>query len=112
MAEKSVHGWYAQILEKGEDVEQCLKLFKELRESEKRGCRKRKEKQRERERERERERKLEKATIEKEIRLKELEIKAKEVALNEGELSKRVKFRPKVTLHKFNAGEYINVFLR
>ena len=35
------------------------------------------------------------------IRLKELEIKAKEVALNEGELTERAKLRPKDTLPKF-----------
>ena len=107
-----MHGWYAQILEKGDDVEQCMKLFKELRGSEKKLQKEEIKAERERERGREREREREKAKIEKEIRLKELEIKAKEVALNEGELSKRVKFRQKVILPKFNAGEDIKVFLR
>ena len=70
MAEK--HDLIAQLLNKGGDVEQCLKLLKEVRESE--------EKVAERE-ERRAERELEKAKIEKEIRLKELEIKEKEVSL-------------------------------
>ena len=46
-----------------------MKLLKEVRESEEKGCRKRGENSRERE--------LEKAKVEKVIRLKELEIKAK-----------------------------------
>ena len=98
-----MHDWLAQVLEKGGDVEQFMKLLKEVRESE--------EKAAERE-ERKADRELGKAKIEKEIRLKELEIKAKEVALNEGELTERTKFRPKVTLRKINEGEDIEVFLR
>ena len=47
------HGWYAQILEKGEDVEQCMKLFKELRGSEKKLQKEERKAERERERERE-----------------------------------------------------------
>ena len=69
MAEK--HDLIAQMLYKGGDVEQCLKLLKEVRELE--------EKVAERE-ERRTERELEKAKKEKKIRLKELEIKEKEVS--------------------------------
>ena len=29
-----MHDWLAQVLEKGGDVEQCMKVFKEVRESE------------------------------------------------------------------------------
>ena len=93
-----MHDWLAQVLEKGGDVEQCMKLLKKMRRLKKRLQKGRREKLRE----------LEKSKIEKEIRLKE----AKEVALNEGELTERAKFRPKLTLPKFNEGEEIEVFLR
>ena len=100
MAEK--HDLIAQLLNKGGDVGQCLKLFKEVRESE--------EKVAERE-ERRAERDLEKAKIEKEIRLKELEIKEKEVSLGTNSLAEMSKTKPKVQLPKFSEGEDIEVFL-
>ena len=100
MAEK--HDLIAQLLNKGGDVEQCLKLLKEVRESE--------EKVAERE-ERRAERELEKAKIEKEIRLKELEIKEKEVSLGTNSLAEMSKTKPKVQLPKFSEGEDIEVFL-
>ena len=100
MAEK--HDLIAQLLNKGGDVEQCLKLLKEVRESE--------EKVAERE-ERRAERELERAKIEKEIRLKELEIKEKEVSLGTNSLAEMSKTKPKVQLPKFSEGEDIEVFL-
>ena len=81
----------SQLLDKGGDVEQCLKLLKEVKESE--------EKAAERE-ERKAETELEKAKVEKEIRLKELQIKEKEVALGERNLAEKAKSKPKVKLPK------------
>ena len=102
MAEKN--DLIAQLLNKGRDVEQCLKLLKEVRESE--------EKVAERERgEESRERELEKAKIKKEIRLKELEIKEKEVSLGTNSMSEMSKTKPKVQLPKFSEGEDIELFL-
>ena len=91
------------MLNKGGDVEQCLKLLKEVRVSE--------EKAAERE-ERRAERELEKAKIEKEIRLKELQIKEKEVAIGASSLAEMSKTKPKVQLPKFSEGDDIEVFLK
>ena len=101
MAEKQ--DLIAQLLNKGGDVEQCLKLLKEVRVSE--------EKAAERE-ERRAERELEKAKIEKEIRLKELQIKEKEVAIGASSLAEMSKTKPKVQLPKFSEGDDIEVFLK
>ena len=100
MAEKT---FLAKLLEKGGDVEGCLKLLKEVNVSE--------EKTAERE-ERRAGRELEKTKIEKEIRLKELEIKAKDLSLGATSISEMGKVKPKVHLPKFNEGDDIEVFLK
>ena len=100
MAEKSKQDLLTKLLEKGGDIEHCLKLLKEVRVSE--------EKAIERE-ERIAERELEKAKIERDIRLKELELKEKEVAIG----AKSTEYaKPKVNLPKFSEGDDIEVFLK
>ena len=88
-------------MEKGGDVEKCMRLLHELNESQEKAA-ERVEKAAERE-----ERKLDR-----EIKLKELDIREKELALNKKELTEKAKIKPKVNLPKYTEGEDFEVFLR
>ena len=93
--------WVTKLLDKGGDVEKCMKLLHELNASQEKAA-EREEKAAERE-----ERKLDR-----EIKLKELDTREKELVLNKKDLAEKAKIKPQLSLPNYIEGEDIEVFLR
>ena len=92
--------WMSKLIERGEDVGQCIVFLKELAEKE--------EKSAERN-ERRVERELESREKDRQLELKKIQLKEKELALKEFDSNNEIK--AKVKLPKFHEGEDIEVFL-
>ena len=104
--------WIMKLIEKGGDATECMKLLKEINESQEKAAeRDARKAERVLEKARvEKEMEIEKAKVERDIKMRELEIKEKEIELNTTSAKDKSKIKPKVVLPKFSEGNDIEVF--
>ena len=103
MAGEQTIEWLNKLIERGEDVGQCLVLLREISEREEKSCRE----------ERAAERKNRSKERGRELKMKELEIREKELSLRKTETrdSTGHDTKVKIKLPNFTEGQYIEVYL-